>query len=270
MSDIQKTLLPVFIEETELALEQIATFIQTYRDGTETDEIVELARRAAHTVKGTAALVKRFQTSNLAHLLEQHLDEGQESGDADIEKISAWYTELCSYLALAKDGAEEDTFEAAADSASDLNSLLNEADLDIINDFALPFMLKLHQAEEEQHEVLRPLCCRFFVGGRQYFISIKDVLEIYQYESVTYLPFAPTFVVGLLNIRGVVVPVVNLAVVDSGSSSSTDLSASYAVVATSVNGDVAFISDTIPQLSMKTAGHHIEVASFIQDNKVQA
>lgn len=269
MSDIQETLLPVFIEETELALEQIATFIQTYRDGTETEEIFELARRAAHTIKGTAALVKRFQTSNLAHLLEQHLDVGQESDAADIEKISAWYTELCSYLTLAKEGVEEDTFESTAASAAVLGSFLDEADQDIINDFALPFMLKLHQAEEEQHEVLRPLCCRFFVGGRQYFISIKEVLEIYQCESFTYLPFAPTFVVGLLNIRGTVVPVVNLAVVER-SSGCADMAATYAVVATSAKGDVAFISDTIPQLSMKTAGHHIEVASFIQDNKVQA
>ncbi|MDY0212432.1 MAG: chemotaxis protein CheW [Desulfuromonadaceae bacterium] len=268
MSDIQETLLPVFIEETELALEEIAAFIQAYRDGTETEEIFELARRAAHTVKGTAALVKRFQTSNLAHLLEQHLDAGQDSDAADIEKVTSWYTELCSYLTLAKEGVEEDAFETAADSAAGLGSLLAEADQDIINDFALPFMLKLHQADEEHQEVLRPLCCRFFVGGRQYFISIKEVLEIYQYESITYLPFAPTFVVGLLNIRGVVVPIVNLAVV--GNNSSIDTTTTYAVVATSPKGDVAFISDTIPQLSMKTAGHHIEVASFILENKVQA
>lgn len=268
MSTIQETLLPVFIEETESALEQIATFIQTYREGTETEENFELARRAAHTIKGTAALVKRFQTSDLAHLLEQHLDAGQGSGAADIEKISTWHTELRSYLALAKEGVEEDAFETASDSAADLDSFLDEADQDIINDFALPFMLKLHQADEGQHEVLRPLYCRFYVGGRQYFISIKEVLEIYQYESITYLPFAPPVVVGLLNIRGVVVPVVNLAeVVSNGPAAIT---AAYAVVATSDKGDVAFMSDTIPQLSMKAAGHHIEVAPFIQANKVQA
>lgn len=269
MSDIQETLLPVFIEETELALEQIATFIQTYRDGTETEETSELARRAAHTIKGTAALVKRFQTSNLAHLLEQHLDDAQDSGAADIEKISAWHTELYSYLTLAKGGVEEDAVEAAVDPGADLRSFLDESDQDIINDFALPFMLKLHQAGEDNQKVLSPLCCRFFVGGRQYFISIKEVLEIYQYETTTYLPFSPTFVVGLLNIRGVVVPVVNLAVIDSNGSSA-DNAAVYAVVATSDIGEVAFASDTLPQLSMKTAGHHIEVASFIQENKVQA
>ncbi|MGM0415364.1 MAG: chemotaxis protein CheW [Thermodesulfobacteriota bacterium] len=269
MGDIQETLLPVFIEETELALRQIASFIQEYREGAASQNSFEDARRAAHTIKGTAGLVKRFQTSEIARELENHLDANLDSPNADLDRISRWHADLCNYLDLAKKGHEEDSLEQEAGLEESLDSLINVADQDIINDFALPFMMKLHQAGDETHELVKPACCRFFVSGRQYFISVSEVLEIYQYNKLTPLPYAPGHISGLLNIRGMVVPVVDLALLDGGTRIA-GVATPYAVIASSDRGNVGFLTDTMPNLSVKTAGHHIDVGTFIEQNKVQA
>jgi chemotaxis protein histidine kinase CheA len=269
MGDIQETLLPVFIEETELALRQIEAFIQEYKDGAASQNSFEDARRAAHTIKGTAGLVKRFQTSELARELENHLDANLASNNADLEKISRWHEDLCNYLELARNGHEEDSLEQETGLEDSLDSLINVADQDIINDFALPFMMKLHQAGDEAQKLVKPVCCRFFVSGRQYFIKVNEVLEIYQFRDITPLPYAPGYVSGLLNIRGMVVPVVDLGLID-GEARVTGVATPYAVIASSDMGNVGFLTDTMPNLSVKTAGHHIEVGTFIEQNKVQA
>lgn len=269
MADIQETLLPVFIEETELSLRQIDAFIQTFKEGSASQDAFEDARRAAHTIKGTAGLVKRFQTSEIARELENYLDSSQGSHDADLGKISKWYEELRKYLDLAKNGHEEDSLEVDTPADDALDSLINVTDQDIINDFALPFMMKLHQAGDEIQELVKPVCCRFFASGRQYFISVKEVLEIYQYDELTPLPYSPAHISGLINLRGTVVPVVDLALLD-GESRIDGVSTPYAVIAAGDNGHVGFIADTMPNLSVKTAGHHIKVETFIEQNRIQA
>jgi chemotaxis signal transduction protein/HPt (histidine-containing phosphotransfer) domain-containing protein len=269
MGDIQETLLPVFIEETELALSQIEAFIQDFKDESVTQKSFEDARRAAHTIKGTAGLVKRFQTSDIARELENHLDAHLNSKDPDLDKVSEWHKSLCHYLDLAKNGQHEDSIEEESQPEDALDSLINVTDQDIINDFALPFMMKLHDAGNEAQELVKPVCCRFFVSGRQYFISVKEVLEIYQYSDITPLPFAPAYIPGLLNIRGMVVPVVDLARLEGGERVGGG-AAPYAVIAGTDKGIVGFMTDTVPNLSVKNAGHHIDVATFIEQNKVQA
>ena len=270
MSDIQETLLPVFIEETELALGQIFAFMQAYNHGIASMEALEEARRAAHTIKGTAGLVKRFQSSAVAKELEHYLDACEADGKAELDKISAWYDELCRLLDMAKSGMDEEQYLEQDDVSSEeaLEALIDVTGQDLINDFALPFMMKLHQAGAELQELVRPACCRFFVSGRQYFIRIDEVSEIFQYEAITPLPYAPAYIIGLLNIRGNVVPIVDLARVD-GESRGGNVATSYAVVAIQGDDYVAFVSDSMPNLSLKTAGHHIAVEAFIEHNRVR-
>ncbi len=51
----------------------------------------------------------------------------------------------------------------------------------------------------------------FHVGGGEYAVEILRVREIIPYGEVTRLPRVPAFVRGLINLRGAVVPVVDLA-----------------------------------------------------------
>jgi purine-binding chemotaxis protein CheW len=52
----------------------------------------------------------------------------------------------------------------------------------------------------------------FGVAGDEYAISILRVKEIIQFETVTRVPTTPTWIRGVINLRGSVVPVVDLAV----------------------------------------------------------
>lgn len=51
-----------------------------------------------------------------------------------------------------------------------------------------------------------------FIGGEEYAIGILRVKEILQFESLTRVPGTPHSIRGVINVRGNVVPVVDLAV----------------------------------------------------------
>ncbi|MBI5496348.1 MAG: purine-binding chemotaxis protein CheW [Deltaproteobacteria bacterium] len=52
----------------------------------------------------------------------------------------------------------------------------------------------------------------FFVAGEEYAIAILRVEEIIQYRPITRVPGTPACISGVINLRGHVVPVVDLAV----------------------------------------------------------
>ncbi|MGD0181753.1 MAG: chemotaxis protein CheW, partial [Terriglobales bacterium] len=52
----------------------------------------------------------------------------------------------------------------------------------------------------------------FLTAGEEYAISIVKVSEIVEYEAVTTVPNTPVWIRGVTNLRGKVVPVVDLAV----------------------------------------------------------
>jgi purine-binding chemotaxis protein CheW len=51
----------------------------------------------------------------------------------------------------------------------------------------------------------------FLVSGDEYAVGILKVKEIIEYEAPTRVPSAPPCVVGVINLRGTVVPVIDLA-----------------------------------------------------------
>jgi purine-binding chemotaxis protein CheW len=52
----------------------------------------------------------------------------------------------------------------------------------------------------------------FILAGEEYALGILQVKEIIEYDTVTRIPGAPVWVRGVFNLRGSVVPVVDLAV----------------------------------------------------------
>ena len=51
----------------------------------------------------------------------------------------------------------------------------------------------------------------FFIRGEEYAVGILRVREIIEYETVTRVPTTPTHVRGVINLRGAVMPVIDLA-----------------------------------------------------------
>ena len=52
----------------------------------------------------------------------------------------------------------------------------------------------------------------FFIADEEYAVSIVRVKEIIQYDTVTKVPITPHWIRGVIDLRGCVVPVVDLAV----------------------------------------------------------
>lgn len=52
----------------------------------------------------------------------------------------------------------------------------------------------------------------FMLSGETYGINIMDIREIIEYGNLTPVPMMPAFIAGVINLRGSVVPVVNLKI----------------------------------------------------------
>jgi purine-binding chemotaxis protein CheW len=52
----------------------------------------------------------------------------------------------------------------------------------------------------------------FFLGGQEYAIDILRVQEIKGWDTVTRVPYSPDYILGVINLRGSIVPVIDLRV----------------------------------------------------------
>lgn len=52
----------------------------------------------------------------------------------------------------------------------------------------------------------------FFLAGEEYGVSILDVQEVRVWDGVTSIPNAPAYVKGVLDLRGTIVPIVDLRI----------------------------------------------------------
>ena len=62
-------------------------------------------------------------------------------------------------------------------------------------------------AQDTQNQYLT-----FFLAGEEYGVSILDVQEVKVWEGVTSIPNAPVYVKGVLDLRGQIVPVIDLRI----------------------------------------------------------
>ena len=52
----------------------------------------------------------------------------------------------------------------------------------------------------------------FFLGGQEYATDILRVQEIKGWDTVTRVPYSPNYILGVINLRGAIVPVIDLRV----------------------------------------------------------
>ena len=50
----------------------------------------------------------------------------------------------------------------------------------------------------------------FILGGEEYAVDILKVQEIRSWDAATHIPNAPEYVLGVMNLRGIVVPIIDL------------------------------------------------------------
>lgn len=64
--------------------------------------------------------------------------------------------------------------------------------------------------QEQEHNTDQYLT--FILGDEEYGVNVLKVQEIKGWESVTSIPNAPEYVLGVVNLRGIVVPIIDLRV----------------------------------------------------------
>lgn len=72
--------------------------------------------------------------------------------------------------------------------------------------------MKASKQEPEQAARVAVQYLTFYTAGEEYAFNIGKVKEIVKYEAVTVVPNTPAWISGVTNLRGTVVPVVDLAV----------------------------------------------------------
>ncbi len=78
-----------------------------------------------------------------------------------------------------------------------------------------PFLLDPEFAEDEQF-VEQPSLpeeqyCIFRAGRERFCLRVLEVDEVVEWPRLTYLPLSPPFLMGVFNLRGTIVPVVDIA-----------------------------------------------------------
>jgi purine-binding chemotaxis protein CheW len=76
----------------------------------------------------------------------------------------------------------------------------------------MPASQQVYDRGEKQIPVSKVQYLTFFTAGEEYAIGIGKVSEIVEFEAVTTVPNTPVWIRGVTNLRGKVIPVVDLAV----------------------------------------------------------
>jgi purine-binding chemotaxis protein CheW len=105
----------------------------------------------------------------------------------------------------------------------------------------------------------------FFIAGEEYAISILKVREVIEYDTVTAVPNTPVWVRGVTNVRGSVLPVVDLGV-KFGLPAST-ISRFSCIIITEVDGDgekltLGVLADSVSRVIDFTPGEIEEPPPF--------
>ena len=64
--------------------------------------------------------------------------------------------------------------------------------------------------EKSQHDKVEQYLT-FLLGGKDYGLDILNIKEIIEYGELTEVPMTPAFITGVINLRGSVVPVIDLS-----------------------------------------------------------
>ena len=105
----------------------------------------------------------------------------------------------------------------------------------------------------------------FHLAGEEYAIGILKVREIIEYGALTAVPQTPPFVRGVINLRGHVVPVVDLAI--KFGMAQTPITDRTCIVIVEValadeQAVVGLIADSVSQVIDLTAGEILEPPAF--------
>ncbi len=109
----------------------------------------------------------------------------------------------------------------------------------------------------------------FFTGGQSFSIDIRQVREIRRWSAVTPLPHAPAEVLGVMNLRGSVIPIFDLAV-RFGLSPTPDNPRNVVVIAAHETQTVGLLVESVSEILSVSRDRIQETPDLRSDNSRQS
>jgi purine-binding chemotaxis protein CheW len=88
--------------------------------------------------------------------------------------------------------------------------------------------------------------CLITLGGELFAMDLGHVSEVFEVDSITPVPGAPSTLIGVANLRGAVIPLADLR--PSLGLSATESSLKYAVVVRHGSQQIGILVDTVPEI----------------------
>ncbi len=273
MGDIRDKLLPVFFDEAAGHLKTIEECLAGFGPDELDPRALEAAFRAAHSIKGTAGLVKLPVISAVALRLEDALETLLENGSPPSTGTAEGLRQACARL--------KGLTHSAVKGIAEKPEILLEIDrlLRPQQDGAPPFLAgeaslaptdnpdDLAAAQSAESESRAHLAwCVFRAAGRTFHLPIEDMVEISDLPPVYYLPLAPEYIRGLANLRGEVLPVVDLGRLYGLESGGEEI---RLVVAQALGERLGFLAEGLPNLAADSGGERLDVPEFLRQYGVK-
>ncbi len=109
----------------------------------------------------------------------------------------------------------------------------------------------------------------FFTGGQSFSIDIRQVREIRRWSAVTPLPHAPAEVLGVMNLRGSVIPIFDLAV-RFGLTKTPDHVRNVVVIAAHESQTVGLLVESVSEILSVERDRIQETPDLRSDNSRQS
>lgn len=125
--------------------------------------------------------------------------------------------------------------------------------------------MRASNLEREQAPVNVVQYLTFFTAGEEYAINIGKVKEIVKHEAITVVPNTPVWIRGVTNLRGTVVPVVDLAVKFGLPASGTSKLSCIIITEVLFQGEnltMGVLADSVSQVMELSANDIEETPSF--------
>ncbi len=120
-------------------------------------------------------------------------------------------------------------------------------------------------ALKEKEVVEQEQYLTFLLAGEEYAISILQVKEIIEYDTVTAVPKTPKWIRGVINLRGSVVPVVDLGVKFGMGERTVTKTSCIVIVESQMESEntlMGVMADAVSQVMDITAGEIQQVPAF--------
>lgn len=112
------------------------------------------------------------------------------------------------------------------------------------------------------------VCGSFAIDGRDYYLPIEQMFEIAELTQLFPLPLSPPMVVGLVNLRGQVIPVIDLSILNQHQR--TEVCKQHRLVVAECQGEfLAFLAEGIPLLAEEFVGEKIDMPRFLSLYRVR-